>query len=95
MVILGILALSILFSSLYVMEVFENIKLKAENKTLKYSNKDLLEDNKELMQQLTSKVSLSELREELIKAYSLNRDYETILKVRKDAEIFIDENFNL
>ena len=95
MVILGIIALSILFSSLYVMEVFENIKLKAENKTLKYNHKDLLEDNKKLMQQLTSKVSLSELREELIKAYSLNRDYETILKVRKDAEIFIDENFNL
>ena len=94
MVILGIIALSILFSSLYVMEVFENIKLKAENKTLKYSNKDLLEDNKELMQQLTSKVSLSEFKEELITAYSLNRKGNP-LEIRKSAELFINENFNL
>lgn len=81
-------------SLLYVPEVIENIKLTSENKTFKQNNKELIKVNRHLMQQLTSKVSLSEFKEELITAYSLNREGNP-LEIRKSAELFINENFDL
>ena len=94
MAILGTIIIITLLSTLYVLEVNENIKINSENKTFKQDNKELIKINKHLMQQLTSKVSLSEFKEELITAYSLNRE-ESPLEIRKSAEKFINENFNL
>ena len=88
------IAIILLISLLYVPEVIENIKLTSENKTFKQNNKELIKVNRHLMQQLTSKVSLSEFKEELITAYSLNREGNP-LEIRKSAELFINENFNL
>ena len=94
MIVLGMIAIILLISLLYVPEVIENIKLTSENKTFKQNNKELIKVNRHLMQQLTSKVSLSEFKEELITAYSLNREGNP-LEIRKSAELFINENFNL
>lgn len=94
MIVLGVIVIILLMSLLYVPEVIENIKLTSENKTFKQNNKELIKVNRHLMQQLTSKVSLSEFKEELITAYSLNREGNP-LDIRKSAELFINENFDL